>query len=165
MLFICFAFSTFNYAFKGITGYLMYGDALESQITLNPPSGKISTKIAIYTTLVNPVVKYALMLAPVAEAIEHELGLRAAAAANGRALFLRILVRTALVAGTVAVAVAVPFFGEVVSLTGALLNSSVSLLLPCLCYLRLRAKLVIRPSESENTYPRLDRWRQRCAQQ
>ncbi|GJN27858.1 hypothetical protein PR202_gb15913 [Eleusine coracana subsp. coracana] len=63
VLFICFALSTFSYAFMGIIGYLMYGHALQSQITLNLPSGKVSSKIAIYTTLVNPLTKYALAVA------------------------------------------------------------------------------------------------------
>ncbi|TVU19391.1 hypothetical protein EJB05_35537 [Eragrostis curvula] len=144
MLFVCFALSTFSYALMGIIGYLMYGDALESQITLNLPSGKVSSKIAIYTTLVNPLTKYALVVAPIAEAVEDALGLRAAA----KARLLRVLVRTALVVANVTVALAVPFFGDVVSLTGALLNCSVSMLLPCLCYLRLRTKvMIVRSSE------------------
>jgi solute carrier family 32 (vesicular inhibitory amino acid transporter) len=63
MLFICFALSTLSYAFTGFVGYLMYGDALQSQVTLNLPSGKLSSKVAIYTTLVNPLTKYALVVA------------------------------------------------------------------------------------------------------
>ncbi|TVU13977.1 hypothetical protein EJB05_37417, partial [Eragrostis curvula] len=146
MLFICFTLSTLSYALMGIIGYLMYGDALESQVTLNLPSGKVSSKVAIYTTLVNPLTKYALVVAPIAEAVEDELGLRVAAA-KGRPLLLRVAVRTALVAATATVALAVPFFGDVVSLTGALLSCSATMLLPCLCYLRVRAKMIVRPSE------------------
>ncbi|OEL30239.1 hypothetical protein BAE44_0008742 [Dichanthelium oligosanthes] len=52
----------------------MYGDALMSQVALNLPSGKVSSKIAIYTTLVNPLTKYALVVAPIAEAVEAALG-------------------------------------------------------------------------------------------
>ncbi|OEL21167.1 hypothetical protein BAE44_0017814 [Dichanthelium oligosanthes] len=126
VLFICFALSTLSYGFMGIVGYLMNGDALMSQVTLNLPSGKVSSKVAIYTTLVNPLTKYALVVAPIAEAIEASLG---------------VLVRTALVVGTAVVALAVPFFADVVALTGALLSCTATMLLPILCYLRVRAKV------------------------
>ncbi|XP_062185939.1 amino acid transporter AVT1I-like [Phragmites australis] len=139
VLFICFTVSTLSYGFMGIIGYLMYGDALKSQVTLNLPSGKVSSKIAIYTTLVNPLTKYALVVTPIAEALETTLGV-------GKSRLLRVLVRTALVVGTAVVALAVPFFGDVVALTGALLSCTATMLLPCLCYLRVRAK-VIRPSQ------------------
>ncbi|KAG2565668.1 amino acid transporter AVT1I-like, partial [Panicum virgatum] len=133
-LLICFAVSTLSYGFMGVTGYLMYGDALMSQVTLNLPSGKVSSKVAIYTTLVNPLTKYALVVAPIAEAIEAALGVR-------KSRLLCALVRTALVVGTAVVALAVPFFADVVALTGALLSCTATLLLPSLCYLRVRAKL------------------------
>ncbi|CAL5067281.1 unnamed protein product [Urochloa decumbens] len=134
VLFICFVVSTLCYGFMGIIGYLMYGDALMSQITLNLPAGKASSKVAIYTTLVNPLTKYALVIAPIAEAVEAALGV-------GKSRVLRVLVRTALVVGTAVVALAVPFFADVVALTGALLSCTATMLLPCLCYLRVRAKV------------------------
>ena len=105
-----------------------------SQVTLNLPSGKVSSKVAIYTTLVNPLTKYALVVAPIAEAIEAALGVR-------KSRLLCALVRTALVVSTAVVALAVPFFADVVALTGALLSCTATMLLPSLCYLRVRAKL------------------------
>ncbi|CAO2041982.1 unnamed protein product [Urochloa humidicola] len=134
VLFICFVVSTLSYGFMGVIGYLMYGDTLMSQVTLNLPAGKASSKVAIYTTLVNPLTKYALVIAPIAEAVEAALGV-------GKSRVLRVLVRTALVVGTAVVALAVPFFADVVALTGALLSCTATMLLPCLCYLRVRAKV------------------------
>ncbi|PUZ46811.1 hypothetical protein GQ55_7G111800 [Panicum hallii var. hallii] len=134
VLFICFVVSTLSYGFMGVIGYLMYGDALMSQVTLNLPPGKVSSKVAIYTTLVNPLTKYALVVAPIAEAVEAALGVR-------KSRLLCVLVRTALVVGTAVVALAVPFFADVVALTGALLSCTATMLLPSLCYLRVRAKL------------------------
>ncbi|CAN6227821.1 unnamed protein product [Urochloa humidicola] len=134
VLFICFVVSTLSYGFMGVIGYLMYGDTLMSQVTLNLPTGKASSKVAIYTTLVNPLTKYALVIAPIAEAVEAALGV-------GKSRVLRVLVRTALVVGTAVVALAVPFFADVVALTGALLSCTATMLLPCLCYLRVRAKV------------------------
>ncbi|KAL6838789.1 hypothetical protein ACP4OV_031503 [Aristida adscensionis] len=147
VLFICFTVSTLSYGFMGVIGYLMYGEALKDQVTLNLPSGKASSKVAIYTTLVNPLTKYALVVAPIADAVEDALGV--AAAKGRRPLVLRALVRTALVAGTAVVALAVPFFADVVALTGALLSCTATMLLPCLCYLRVRAK--VWPSEPGTT--------------
>ncbi|GJN27859.1 hypothetical protein PR202_gb15914 [Eleusine coracana subsp. coracana] len=91
----------------------------------------------------------ALVLAPIAEALEDALGLRLATASKGQPLLLRVLVRTAVVAATATVALAVPFFGDIVSLTGALLSCSTTMLLPCLCYLRVRAKVISRQWQCE----------------
>ncbi|KAF3444342.1 hypothetical protein FNV43_RR14033 [Rhamnella rubrinervis] len=49
-------------------GYLMFGSGVESQITLNLPTGKVSSKVAIYTTLVTPIAKYALTITPIVDA-------------------------------------------------------------------------------------------------
>ncbi|EMS57613.1 hypothetical protein TRIUR3_07065 [Triticum urartu] len=134
VLLLCFIVSTLSYGLMGIVGYLMYGDTLKSQITLNVPSASVAAKVAIYTTLVNPLAKYALVVAPVAEAAEGALGV-------GKSAPFRALVRTVLVVGTAVVALAVPFFADVVGLTGALLSCTATMLLPCLCYLKVRSKI------------------------
>ncbi|KAM3387446.1 hypothetical protein ACQJBY_010344 [Aegilops geniculata] len=113
-----------------ILGYLMYGDDVESQVTLNLPEGKLSSKLAIYTALINPFSKYALMVTPVATAIEEKL-----LAGNKRSL--NMLIRTFIVISTVIVALAVPFFGHLMALVGSLLSVMASMLLPCICYLKI----------------------------
>ncbi|KAG5608022.1 hypothetical protein H5410_029514 [Solanum commersonii] len=47
-------------------------------------------------------------------------------------------IRTFLVISTVIVALTIPFFGYVMTFTGALLGVTVSILLPCLCYLKIK---------------------------
>ncbi|GJN00472.1 hypothetical protein PR202_ga17656 [Eleusine coracana subsp. coracana] len=130
VLVLCFILTAFGYGITGVTGYLMYGASTQSQITLNLPRGNLSSKIAIYTTLVNPLTKYALFVIPIADAIEDSLRV-----ANSRPVSLAI--RTALVVGTTVVALTVPLFGYVTMLTGALLASSVIMLMPCVCYLKI----------------------------
>ncbi|TVU11946.1 hypothetical protein EJB05_45558, partial [Eragrostis curvula] len=130
VLVLCFVVSALGYGITGITGYLMYGASTRSQVTLNLPPGNLTSKIAIYTTLVNPLTKYALFVIPVADAIED--GLRVA---DSRPVCVAI--RTALVVGTTVVALAVPLFGYVTMLTGALMCSSVIMLMPCVCYLKI----------------------------
>ncbi|ERM94386.1 hypothetical protein AMTR_s00010p00251810 [Amborella trichopoda] len=73
VLILSFTISTLIYGSMGILGYLMYGEEVKSQVTLNLPNGKLSSKIAIYTTLINPFTKYALVVTPIASAIEDAL--------------------------------------------------------------------------------------------
>ncbi|TVU09806.1 hypothetical protein EJB05_43302, partial [Eragrostis curvula] len=130
VLMLCFGISVLGYGITGVTGYLMYGATTQPQVTLNLPPGNLRSKIAIYTTLVNPLTKYALFVIPIAEAIED--GLRVAGSRP-----VSVAIRTALVVGTTVVALAVPLFGYVTMLIGALMCSSVTVLMPCLCYLKI----------------------------
>nr|CAB3487279.1 unnamed protein product [Digitaria exilis] len=130
VLVICFAACTLNYGSMAILGYLMYGDDVQSQVTLNLPEGKISSKLAIYTTLINPFSKYALMVTPLATAIEERL-----LAGNKRSV--NLLIRTLLVVSTVVVALAVPFFGHLMALVGSLLSVMASMILPCVFYFKI----------------------------
>ncbi|XP_031274394.1 amino acid transporter AVT1I-like isoform X2 [Pistacia vera] len=104
VLLVCFITSTINYGSMAVLGYLMYGQHLKSQVTLNLPLRKI--------------------------ALEDTSLLRGSRA-------LSILIRTVLVISTVIVALTVPFFGYVMAFIGAFLSVTVSILLPCLCYLRI----------------------------
>ncbi|KAF3320094.1 vacuolar amino acid transporter 1-like isoform X1 [Carex littledalei] len=130
VLLYCFALCTLNYALMAVVGYLMYGQDIKSQITLNLPNGKWSTNIAIYTTLMNPLMKYALIVMPISNAIEEWFQF-------SKSRLFSILIRTILVISTTVVALIVPFFAEVVGLTGALLSSTATMVLPCLCYLKI----------------------------
>ena len=108
----------------------MYGEHLTSQVTLNLPVRKISAKIAIYTTLVSPLTKYALLTAPIFKAIEDKFRL-------SKSRILCILVRTAILISTLVVALTIPFFGYIMDFIGAFMVVVVSMLLPCLCYLKI----------------------------
>lgn len=129
---ICFTICTFIYASVAILGYLMYGSNVDSQITLNLPTDKLSSKVAICTTLVNPIAKFALMVTPILDAL--------------RSRFMRnkkaggLVLGTMLVASNVVVAMLLPFFGELMSLVGAFLSATASVILPCLCYLKISGK-------------------------
>lgn len=131
VLLLCFIFCTFTYSSMAIFGYLMFGSNLNSQITLNLPTDKLSSRIAICTTLVNPIAKYALMVTPIVETLEE----RFLSFYNTRKF--SILIRTTLVISTVIVALSLPFFGYLMSLVGAFLSVTASIILPCLCYLKI----------------------------
>jgi len=132
VLIVCFILTTAGYASMAIIGYLMFGSKVDSQITLNLPLNKISSRIAIYTTLVNPISKFALMATPITNALKDLLP---RTYKNNRVT--NMSVSTVLVISNVIVALAVPFFGSLMSLVGAFLSVTASILLPCLCYLRI----------------------------
>ncbi|XP_071731068.1 amino acid transporter AVT1I-like [Rutidosis leptorrhynchoides] len=131
VLFICFALCTVTYSLMAIIGYLMFGSKAESQITLNLPTHHISSRVAICTTLVTPIAKYALMLTPIVNTIETHFQ-----SSCNKKLFNSI-VRTILLISTVIVALSIPFFGYLMSLVGALLSATGSITIPCLCYLKI----------------------------
>ncbi|GAB2297188.1 hypothetical protein Dimus_031301 [Dionaea muscipula] len=132
VLTVCFGLSTITYGVMATAGYLMFGGNVESQVTLSLPVNKMGSQVAIYTTLINPITKYALVVAPLALGMENRI---APLAGNNR--LISILARTGLVLSTLIVALTIPFFAYVVSFTGAFLSVMVSILFPCLCYLKL----------------------------
>ncbi|XP_070031641.1 amino acid transporter AVT1I-like [Nicotiana tomentosiformis] len=130
-LLLFFILSTITYGSMATMGYLMYGENLMSQVTLNLPTRKISLKIAIYTTLINPITKYTLVVSPIATVIEDTFSFR-------KSKPMSYFIKTVLVISTIIVALAVPYFGYVMTFIGAFLGVSVSILFPCLCYLKIK---------------------------
>ncbi|KAK8710153.1 hypothetical protein V6N13_145492 [Hibiscus sabdariffa] len=128
---VCFVFCTLCYASMAVFGYLMFGSDVQSQITLNLPTNKLSSRIAIYTTLVNPISKYALMVTPIINTTKARFPYHC------NKQFLHHLIGTTVVISTVLVALVVPFFGSLMSLVGAFLSITASVILPCSCYLKI----------------------------
>ena len=120
-----------NYRLLAVMGNATYGPSVNSQVTLNLPIGKISTKIAVYTTLINPLTKYALVVTPIANALEERFHV------IKKRFMISVLIRTVIVISTVVVALTVLFFGYVVALTGSFLSSTATMLFPCVCYLKI----------------------------
>ncbi|KAH6798071.1 hypothetical protein C2S52_022625 [Perilla frutescens var. hirtella] len=132
VLLVCFVLSSMSYGSMAVLGYLMYGENSMSQVTLNLPINHISSKIAIYTTLINPITKYAIIISPIATALEETF-----IKLNSSSMAISLLIRTILVVGTVVFAVVVPFFEYVMAFIGAFLSVSASILFPCVCYLKM----------------------------
>ena len=112
-------------------GCLMFGSKVQSQITLNLPIDKLSSRVAVYTTLISPLSKYALMVRPILDATENWFP------SDYSKSPLRFVMKTSLVISTIVVALALPFFGYLMSIVGACLSVTASILLPCLCYLKI----------------------------
>ncbi|XP_013467338.2 amino acid transporter AVT1C [Medicago truncatula] len=133
VLLTCFAICTTMYFTVAVVGYTMFGENTLSQYTLNMPRGLVASKIAVWTTVVNPFTKYALSLTPVALSLEELIPPN-----NPNFQFYSIGIRTALVVSTLLVGLSVPFFGLVMSLIGSLLTMFVSLILPSACFLSIK---------------------------
>ncbi|CAO2190910.1 unnamed protein product [Urochloa humidicola] len=126
-----------NYAVTAVLGYLIYGDDVKSLVTLNLPSGKVYTRVAILTTLVTPLAKYALVIQPITAGMEERLSLASTGAGRGGSFLRRAAISTGVLASTVVAACTVPFFGYLMSFIGSSLNVTVAVLFPCLSYLRI----------------------------
>ncbi|CAN6195076.1 unnamed protein product [Urochloa humidicola] len=58
IIFTCIGLSTVLYAGTAVMGYKMFGEATESQFTLNLPDSSVVSKVAVWTTVANPITKY-----------------------------------------------------------------------------------------------------------
>ncbi|KAJ6759256.1 hypothetical protein OIU74_025848 [Salix koriyanagi] len=132
VMFISFVMCTITNLSMAVLGYLIYGQNVQSLVTLNLPTKKLSSKIAIYTILAGPIAKYALTITPVANAIESVLPDR-----YQDSKLIGILIRMSLLISTAVMAIVFPSFQSVISLCGAVLIVVVSFLLPCACYLKI----------------------------
>nr|GME14488.1 vacuolar amino acid transporter 1-like [Ipomoea batatas] len=132
VLVTCFGIVTLMYIATAVLGYMMFGDLAESQFTLNMPTELVASKIAVWTTVVNPFTKYALTMLPVAMSIEEFIP-----SDQVKSYMYSMLIRTALVISTLIIGLLIPFFGLVMSLIGSLLTMLVTLILPCACYMSI----------------------------
>ncbi|PPR86569.1 hypothetical protein GOBAR_AA34130 [Gossypium barbadense] len=115
-----------------ISGFLIFGDSVESQFTLNMPTKFAASKIAVWTVVIITISKYALTLTPIALSLEELVPTTWLTSYGGS-----ILIRAALVISTLVVALKVPFF-FLMALAGSLLTMLITIIFPCACYLSIR---------------------------
>ncbi|KAK1396856.1 Vacuolar amino acid transporter 1 [Heracleum sosnowskyi] len=132
VLIISFITAGLLYMGVGICGYLMFGEAIKSQFTLNMPVNFVASKVAAWTVVIAPVTKYALTITPIVFSIEELLP-----SVHQESRSVSILVRTMLVISTLVITLAVPYFGSMMALIGSFLVMLVAVIFPCICYLRI----------------------------
>ncbi|CAL5059800.1 unnamed protein product [Urochloa decumbens] len=136
ILFTCIGLSSILYAGAAVMGYKMFGEATQSQFTLNLPENLVVSKVAVWTTVANPITKYALTIIPLAMSLEELLP------PNQQKYSNIMMLRSALVVSTLLIALSVPFFGLVMALVGSLLTMLVTYILPCACFLAILKRKV-----------------------
>ncbi|KAK7304165.1 hypothetical protein RJT34_15250 [Clitoria ternatea] len=129
---ICFVSCVLVYGGIAIMGFMMFGDGTLSQISLNMPKGAVASKIILWTIIISPFTKYALLMNPLAKNLEELIPARFSSTN-----WCFFLLRTTLVVSTVCAAFFIPFFGFVMAFIGSFFNISLSVIMPCLCFLKI----------------------------
>ncbi|RDY02173.1 Amino acid transporter AVT1I, partial [Mucuna pruriens] len=104
--------------------YTMFGDHLMSQITLNLPSKKIMTKIAIYTTVINHLT--------------NKCCGRQMASLQYKNYFRSILIRRTIVVNIVLMELFMSFFNYIMTFIGVFFSVTISLLFLCFYFLKIK---------------------------
>ncbi|CAD6253875.1 unnamed protein product [Miscanthus lutarioriparius] len=129
-----FAVVTALYVALAFVGASLFGPAVSSQITLSMPPHLVVSKVALWATVLTPVTKYALEFAPFAIQLQHHLPEGMGPRAR---MFVRGAVGSAALLVILALALSVPYFQYVLSLTGSLVSVAICVIFPCAFYLKI----------------------------
>uniref|UniRef100_A0A7S4PPD0 Amino acid transporter transmembrane domain-containing protein n=1 Tax=Guillardia theta TaxID=55529 RepID=A0A7S4PPD0_GUITH len=128
---------TVTYAGMAAVGYVMFGVAAQSEITLNLSNDNWVSRMVVWIVVVNPVTKFALDMAPIALGLEAFFAAYFKIPQGGFHFLLSIVVRTFLVALALTIVIAAPNFAVVLGVMGSLCAFTISVTFPCWCYVKL----------------------------
>ncbi|XP_042064163.1 amino acid transporter AVT1H [Salvia splendens] len=131
---VSFSMVTVMYTALGFMGAKMFGPQVSSQITLSMPRNLVVTKIALWATVLTPMTKYALEFAPFAMQLEQSLP---PSFKSRTRMIIRGTVGSILLLTILVLALSVPYFEHVLSLTGSLVSVGICIIFPCAFYTRI----------------------------
>ncbi|XWS13472.1 hypothetical protein CRYUN_Cryun36dG0040000 [Craigia yunnanensis] len=131
---VSFVSVTALYTALAFLGAKLFGPQVNPQITLSMPQHHFVTKIALWATVLTPMTKYALEFAPFAIQLEHNLP---DSLSSRMKLIIRGCVGSILLLVILSLALSVPYFEHVLSLTGSLVSVCICMILPCAFYIKL----------------------------
>ncbi|CAK9170622.1 unnamed protein product [Ilex paraguariensis] len=131
---VSFSLVTMLYTALAFMGAKMFGPEVNSQITLSMPPNLIFSKIALWATVLTPMTKYALEFAPFAMLLEHSLP---PSMKPSTKMIIRGSVGSFLLLAILALALSVPYFEYVLSLTGSLVSVGIGIIFPCAFYTKI----------------------------
>ncbi|OWM70973.1 hypothetical protein CDL15_Pgr013154 [Punica granatum] len=140
---VSFTLVTMLYTALAFMGAKMFGPTVSSQITLSLPRHLIITKIALWATVLTPMTKYALEFAPFAIQLERCLPI---SMSSRKQMVIRGTVGSILLLIILALALSVPYFQYVLSLTGSLVSICICVILPCAFYIKICWPEISQPS-------------------
>lgn len=129
-----FTLVTTLYTALAFMGAKMFGPMVSSQITLSLPPHLIFTKFALWATVLTPITKYALEFAPFAIQLERSLP---SSMSSRKRMVIRAAVGSILVLVILVLALSVPYFEYVLSLTGSFVSICICVILPCAFYVKI----------------------------
>ncbi|CAA2957493.1 vacuolar amino acid transporter 1 [Olea europaea subsp. europaea] len=139
---VSFSTVTLLYTALAFMGAKLFGPQVDSQITLSMPRNLIVTKIALWATVLTPMTKYALEFAPFAIQLEHNLPHSMKFRTK---MIIRGTVGSILLILILILALSVPYFEYVLSLTGSLVSVGICIIFPCAFYTKIFWSQIKRP--------------------
>nr|GMD03712.1 vacuolar amino acid transporter 1 [Ipomoea batatas] len=139
---VSFSIVTILYTALAFMGATMFGSGVSSQITLSMPRHVVFTKVALWATVLTPITKYALEFAPFAIELDHSLP---PSMKNHLKTIIRGGTGSILILIILVLALCVPYFEHVLSLTGSLVSIGISIVLPCGFYTKIFWPKISRP--------------------
>ncbi|XP_073136174.1 amino acid transporter AVT1H [Henckelia pumila] len=137
-----FSFVTTLYISLAFMGAKLFGPQVNSQITLSMPPSRAATKIALWATVLTPMTKYALEFAPFA--IEMERNLPNSMKPRTK-MVVRGIIGSIMLLIILFLALSVPYFEHVLSLTGSLVSVGICVVFPCVFYMKIFWGEITRP--------------------
>ncbi|XP_027162890.1 amino acid transporter AVT1H-like [Coffea eugenioides] len=141
---VSFSLVTVLYTSLAFMGAKMFGPEVNSQITLSMPRALILTKIALWATVLTPMTKYALEFAPFAIQLEQNILPRSMKSRTK--MIIRGSVGSILLLVILVLALSVPYFEYVLSLTGSLVSVGICMIFPCAFYIKIFWNQISRPT-------------------
>jgi amino acid permease len=131
---VSFTIVTTLYTTLAFLGAKLFGPEVNPQITLSMPPHLVVTKIALWATVLTPMTKYALELAPLSIQLDHKLP---DSMSSKSKMIIRGGVCSFIVIMILVLALSVPYFEYVLSLTGSLVSVAICVILPCAFYTKI----------------------------
>ncbi|XP_059632839.1 amino acid transporter AVT1H-like [Cornus florida] len=142
---VSFSLVTFLYTSLAFMGAKMFGPQVSAQFTLSMPRNQIITKIALWATVLTPMTKYALEFAPFAMQLDKGLSDHSIKMKSRTRVIIRGCVGSILLLVILTLALSVPYFEHVLSLTGSLVSVGICMIFPCTFYMKIFWRQLSRP--------------------
>ncbi|KAJ1651883.1 hypothetical protein IWQ61_007655 [Dispira simplex] len=134
---------TIMYLLMSICGYAVYGNTTVSPILSNLPAGA-AKNVALILISLHVILAAPIMLTTFALEVEQGHNITVERLGRTREFLVRFAFRTIIVAALYGIAIAIPFFSDVLSLIGALSTCMVFFVFPTIWYVRLFGFKVLR---------------------